>query len=523
MALSKINSPGQTNETWRGVIDAGINLLNQDILQANTSIIITQSDSQDESTTVCEVTGHTTATFHSGNSGSSTAQGIIQAAINSIPKNLSGHGLTIIFGTTGGQTITISAQIGITSFRGGAVVIKSAKESDNDDDSSTKANTIQSAGTSLTRIFAIYDCSECYISGLNIIQDTGATGDNTQFVIVCSSSWIDIHHCVIKGGGTTDDKYIAILIQRGSRAFVRDSYVGNAWSGVTTANMGIASIASSYSIEPKPRYGCRALNGVILQAGVQISGSVGDKVVGSGGIIVPSDGIIIDETILSESKVINFDNSMSVTDMQNIINIQPKNLNGHTLTFQFADGTYTFGTNQLLWSGFEGGTLLVQGNMSDSDTQNLSVTINGTRGSNSGVFEFYQCYRPYVGRIEFIQNGTNDDTNILEMDHCDAGMIENCLFQNTGTQANDAIDINNSTTRVVGCYFDNLVRNIMSGYNSRVYAQETHTKTGGTDASTAHLFSNLGSIITQDATQAGGASFKATGGVIFNSSGQPIS
>ena len=49
MALDKIGSNGQTNATWRGVIDAGIDVLNNDVQQTSMILEITQSNG--ESTT----------------------------------------------------------------------------------------------------------------------------------------------------------------------------------------------------------------------------------------------------------------------------------------------------------------------------------------------------------------------------------------------------------------------------------------------------------------------------------------
>ena len=44
---------------------------------------------------------------------------------------------------------------------------------------------------------------------------------------------------------------------------------------------------------------------------------------------------------LEADTVVNLDNSMSAAAINALIAAQPKNLGGYTLTFQFADGTYT--------------------------------------------------------------------------------------------------------------------------------------------------------------------------------------
>jgi len=45
--------------------------------------------------------------------------------------------------------------------------------------------------------------------------------------------------------------------------------------------------------------------------------------------------------LLNVDTTVNFTSSMTAAQIQALINAQPLNLNGHTLTFQFADGTYT--------------------------------------------------------------------------------------------------------------------------------------------------------------------------------------
>ena len=83
-------------------------------------------------------------------------------------------------------------------------------------------------------------------------------------------------------------------------------------------------------------------------------------------------------SVLSTSKTVNFNSSMSVSEMQDSINAQPKNLNGYALTFQFADGTYTLDT-QLLFRGFVEGTLKIFGNAADNSLSTTkSVTLEFT-------------------------------------------------------------------------------------------------------------------------------------------------
>jgi len=111
----------------------------------------------------------------------------------------------------------------------------------------------------------------------------------------------------------------------------------------------------------------------------------------------------IDITPLNESKTIYLDNSMTAQDIQNIIDAQPKHIAyGNSLIFQFTDGTYIL--NQTLYfSGFYGGTLIIQGNISEIDANVLhttqkvildfsSVDINGIYTSSNNQVYIYNLH-----------------------------------------------------------------------------------------------------------------------------------
>lgn len=77
-------------------------------------------------------------------------------------------------------------------------------------------------------------------------------------------------------------------------------------------------------------------------------------------------------------RTIALDNSMSASDIQDLIDAQLKYIPyGKTLTFQFEDGTYTL-NNEIKFTGFfGGGTLDILGNSSDSGLgTSKSVSLN---------------------------------------------------------------------------------------------------------------------------------------------------
>ena len=236
--------------------------------------------------------------------------------------------------------------------------------------------------------------------------------------------------------------------------------------------------------------------------------------------------IIIDQTILQSDKTVNFDNTMSVDDMQYIINNQPKNLNGHNLIFQFADGTYDFGTTHLYFLEFEGGSLKMFGNLNNTLAANgtgLGVKIQSEKTNGNGAFLIEKCSRVIIEKIAFEQNGTNTDTNLVCLRFASDLLIEECSFNNVNGSANtnDGIEVTQSKATVRSCGFNNLSYNILCRENSRSHSQDTFTFSGGTDAY-RNLRAETGSIMTQNNTQAGGGDSLSSnsGSVIFDKDGQ---
>jgi hypothetical protein len=123
---------------------------------------------------------------------------------------------------------------------------------------------------------------------------------------------------------------------------------------------------------------------VELLATIAADGSIiDDRANGAGGTI--RNGCKVATYMLTGDTTVNFDPSMTASQIQTLINAVPKNLNGHILTFQFADGTYTFDA-ALTYHGFYGGEVYILGNNSDSQISGAakSVVLNFStvRGMN---------------------------------------------------------------------------------------------------------------------------------------------
>jgi hypothetical protein len=81
---------------------------------------------------------------------------------------------------------------------------------------------------------------------------------------------------------------------------------------------------------------------------------------------------------LTANKTVNLTSSMTAAQIQALIDAEPKNLGGFTLTFQFADGTYTI-NNEIAFVSFYNGTLVIQGNPTNNTlSSSKNVILNFT-------------------------------------------------------------------------------------------------------------------------------------------------
>lgn len=97
---------------------------------------------------------------------------------------------------------------------------------------------------------------------------------------------------------------------------------------------------------------------------------------------------------LNNSLTLNFDNTMTVAEMQAEIDAVPENLNNYSLTVQFADGAYTM-ANRLFFNSFQGYQILIYGNTGEANATDLHTTqavdLNFTSSPDDSGIRFYQC------------------------------------------------------------------------------------------------------------------------------------
>jgi hypothetical protein len=128
----------------------------------------------------------------------------------------------------------------------------------------------------------------------------------------------------------------------------------------------------------------------------------------------------------------------SLETIQAIVDAQPRNLNGYTLTFQFADGTYELGDDALVFKGFYGKELIVIGNPSESYTTvhtNQAVILKSARSTDGGVIEFHNC-----ACMVNVRNLKCESTTAI-WQHCIIGvrclvmLVQGCYLRNSQSSA----------------------------------------------------------------------------------------
>jgi hypothetical protein len=81
---------------------------------------------------------------------------------------------------------------------------------------------------------------------------------------------------------------------------------------------------------------------------------------------------------LTANTTVNLNNAMTASEIQALIDAQPKNLNGYSLTYQFADGTYTLDSTISI-NRYYAGVVSLSGNIGESGLHsNQAVILNSS-------------------------------------------------------------------------------------------------------------------------------------------------
>ncbi len=200
---------------------------------------------------------------------------------------------------------------------------------------------------------------------------------------------------------------------------------------------------------------------------------------------------------LSANTTVNFTSGMSAATIQGLIDAQPKNLNGFTLTFQFADGTYTLNDN-LIWDSFYGGIFNVYGNAANNTKSTTKVVdLNFSATALKGIqFRNNDC----VVNIRYLDVLSADSVQTIS---CVDSRIVKALYNychNAAGVGAWCVSVEGGLLYVEANIVGLCQKGIVSSINSKVTSRN-NSDNGGGDQPANGLFATSGTIIKYDAIQ----------------------
>jgi len=216
---------------------------------------------------------------------------------------------------------------------------------------------------------------------------------------------------------------------------------------------------------------------------------------------------------LSADTTVNFTSSMTATEIQALIDAQPKNLGGYALNYQFADGNYTLDSS-LTFSYFHSGALYVNGKLTDSTLSTTKAVFLDFTGTTTGIsIANVECaYTVQSFKIQVVSNPAV--VGIFPQKNSGPGTLSNNYILGNGTASGYAIYLQQSNIIHV---YNNYISNINIAINTtivRVYSANND------DTGTTPLYglkASQASTIGKTGTQPDGSTSTETasdGGVI---------
>jgi len=156
--------------------------------------------------------------------------------------------------------------------------------------------------------------------------------------------------------------------------------------------------------------------------------------------------------VLTTDTTVNITPSMTRSQIQSAINAVPKNLNGHTVTFQFASGTYSFTDGKLLFFGFHGGTVIVQGDVSDNYTFASKAVMLSSSYNSDNTIRFSHCFATVIVRSLSFTHSGGAATNVYVYS-CSDITFDCCSFVHTAYTHPNLYISDSKTGRLTNNYF----------------------------------------------------------------------
>jgi len=449
------------------------------------------------------------------NLDSSMTSAEIQVIIDAQPRNLNKYNLTFQFAD---GTYTLDTVLTFNKFHGnGQLYIYGNRIDENSSSLHTNQAVHLNFSTAIINSYGLYisNCNLVYIKSLKItIPSKGRAIVNTN----TRRPFVD--GCYILGSSIGNTNYGITAVNSNNVRF-RYNYF---------STLNIAILASNSTVHSRQNesigdnnYGLFSNDGAIItKCQNQPSGTITYERINNGGMITAggfkdnaignavnnshsqNTDIKLDEggvnevnaeeikasVGLIETTTVNLDSSMTTPEIQALIDAQPKNLNGHYLYFQFADGTYNL-TDKLYFLNFRNGQIRIQGNTSE---MLLIHTTQAVIIKDSGFF-IGNCQRVRVRQIAF----SNPSYSLYITDIQERVDIRANYF--TSSHPNKCVHITNTPSgEVKGNYFSGGLHGLRVTESSIRSVDNDSTGTLPTYALTAEN----GSIILKDGTQPSG-------------------
>lgn len=268
-------------------------------LKDHTYVQITQGGGEGgtPSNTTVVITGGMSGTFNASDYHNN-ARNTIQAAIESIPKNLNGYNVYFRFGLASPSSnyhIRIESNLYFNHFSNGQVVITSSNVNDYASSAtSSKSNRIVSQGTGIVQLITVRSCSDVVIRGIGFYQTTG-TVNYSQVIYLHSVPYISIYRCYIEGYSTNtapasgaDQR--GITFDQGTVGRVSDTYISNVFFGMELRQSCHIYTEDNSAAGTPPVYGHRVDASLLQSRGSIVGGSTANLQTVYNGLIVSSGG-----------------------------------------------------------------------------------------------------------------------------------------------------------------------------------------------------------------------------------------
>lgn len=183
----------------------------------------------------------------------------------------------------------------------------------------------------------------------------------------------------------------------------------------------------------------------------------------------------VDSKALSADTTVNFTYDMTAAQIQALINAQPKNLNGYTLTFQFGDGTYnTSMTSSITFKDFYGGTLHIYGNITETDNSTLHTTqqvfLDFSAGITIGI-NVYNCYCVIDIRNLKVKISDTAGISAIKLLYSGYSMVRYCYCLGAAkTTDNHGVMLGGTNGQVANTYVSNVNKGIRAAYGMVMYS-----------------------------------------------------